>query len=75
MFSTFFISKFDIGLQSHKMLECENFGGHHLHIKMVHNFELELFTVVSFHYGCCNYFQHSQYSLMCSIMDNHGKHS
>ena len=46
MFSTFFISKFDIGLQSHKMLECEIFGGHHLHIKMVHNFELKLFTVV-----------------------------
>ena len=46
MFSTFFISKIDIGLQSHKMLECEIFGGHHLHIKMVHNFELKLFTVV-----------------------------
>ena len=73
MLSTFFISKFDIGLQSHKMLECEIFG-HHLHIKMVHNFELKLFTVVNFHYGC-NYCQHNQYSLMCSIMDNHGKHS
>ena len=46
MFSTFFISKFDIGLQSHKILECEIFGGHHLHIKMVDNFELKLFTVV-----------------------------
>ena len=75
MFSTFFISKFDIGLQSHKMLECESFGGHHLHIKMVHNFELKLFTIVNFHYGCCNYCQHSQYSLMFSIMDNHSKHS
>ena len=47
MFSTFFISKIDIRLQSHKMLECEIFGGYNIHIKMVHNFELKHFTVVN----------------------------
>ena len=46
IFSTFCISKFDIGLQSHKMLECEIFGGHHIHIKMFHNCELKLYTIV-----------------------------